>query len=164
MHWRVGRFSFLITFFLIIFLIYRSSASFLSVRAGSSYRGHGGEVVAVYRIIQHPRYNSRTIDYDISLLHLSRTLQLGWPIRLVAQGQNIAAGTTVAISGWGALSEGGSSPSQLQAVTIPIVSVQACKKAYGQTAITDRMICAGVSAGGRDSCQVSVLINLNLFV
>ncbi|KAF2880270.1 hypothetical protein ILUMI_25893 [Ignelater luminosus] len=130
-----------------------SSASSLSVRAGSSYRGQGGEVVAVSRIIQHSRYNSRTIDYDISLLQLARALQLGRPIYLVSQNQNVSPGTAVAVSGWGAMNEGGSPSSQLQAVTISIVSRQTCRNAYGESAITDRMICAGVPAGGKDSCQ-----------
>ncbi|XP_049779308.1 trypsin alpha-3-like [Schistocerca cancellata] len=63
-----------------------------------------------------------------------------------------SAGTAVTITGWGDLSSGGSSPTQLQAVTTSIVARASCNIAYGGE-ITQRMICAGEDEGGKDSCQ-----------
>ena len=56
------------------------------------------------------------------------------------------------ISGWGKPASGGSTPSILQEAQVPIVTVQECKNSYGNS-ITDRMLCAGYSRGGIDTCQ-----------
>lgn len=44
-------------------------------------------------------------------------------------------------------------PTKLQAVAVPIISDDACRKAYGE-AIVGSMMCAGYEEGMRDSCQV----------
>lgn len=46
-------------------------------------------------------------------------------------------------------------PQRLQEVQVPVVSNSRCNAAYGS--ITSNMVCAGADAGGRDSCQVSLL-------
>lgn len=46
-------------------------------------------------------------------------------------------------------------PGTLQEVSIPIVSNTDCNDAYNGR-ITSNMMCAGVTQGGKDSCQVSV--------
>ena len=38
-------------------------------------------------------------------------------------------------------------------VTVPVVSDDHCRDSYGQSDITDSMICAGLDQGGKDSCQ-----------
>ncbi|KAF2896658.1 hypothetical protein ILUMI_09518 [Ignelater luminosus] len=129
------------------------SASVLSVRVGSASKSSGGEIIGVASIIQNPSYNRASIDYDISVLILSSPQTLGKPIQLANDNQDIPAGTIATISGWGTLREGGSLPDQLQAVNVPIVSQANCKSAYGSSSITDRMLCAGYSGGGKDSCQ-----------
>lgn len=59
-------------------------------------------------------------------------------------------------TGWGATSEGGSLASKLQEVTVDIMSNEDCKKTgYGQSRITDNMLCAGYKEGKKDSCQVN---------
>jgi trypsin len=65
------------------------------------------------------------------------------------------AGSSSVVSGWGTLSSGSSSlPTQLQAVTVNIVSSAECSSAYASYGgITDRMICAAVTGGGKDACQ-----------
>lgn len=66
----------------------------------------------------------------------------------------IVAGSIGQVSGWGALSEGGSFPSQLQVVEVPLVSLEECRASYGAGRVTDRMICAGYPEGRKDACQV----------
>jgi len=58
--------------------------------------------------------------------------------------------------GWGALTEGGFSPQILQKVWLPYVDDDACRAAYGQNAITDSMLCAGI--GGKDACQGKITL------
>ncbi|XP_022919497.1 trypsin-7-like [Onthophagus taurus] len=133
-----------------------SSASMLSVRAGSSIRGSGGQVVNVRVIHQNPQYDSSLIDYDISILELASDLTFGSGVNVVglpSVGESNPVGELAVVSGWGTLTEGGSSPSQLQAVRVTVVSNAACGEAYGRNSITDRMMCAGESSGGKDACQ-----------
>ena len=64
------------------------------------------------------------------------------------------AGSLAVVSGWGALTPGGSLPSQLQAVEVDITPRAACDSAYADyDGITQNMICAAVSGGGKDACQ-----------
>ncbi|XP_027223425.2 trypsin-1 [Penaeus vannamei] len=112
------------------------------------------QTVVLSKIIQHEDYNGFTISNDISLLKFSQPLSFNDYVRAIdipAQGH--AASGDCIVSGWGALTEGGSSPSALQKVSVPIVSDDECRDAYGQSDIEDSMICAGVPEGGKDSCQ-----------
>ena len=64
------------------------------------------------------------------------------------------AGSLAVVSGWGRLSSGGIYPSQLQAVELYVTSRAACNSAYDYyCGITENMICAAVSGGGKNSCQ-----------
>jgi len=112
------------------------------------------QTVVLSKIIQHEDYNGFTISNDISLLKLSQPLSFNDNVRAIdipAQGH--AASGDCIVSGWGTTSEGGSTPSVLQKVSVPIVSDAECRDAYGQSDIEDSMICAGVPEGGKDSCQ-----------
>lgn len=61
------------------------------------------------------------------------------------------------VTGWGRLSEGGTLPSVLQEVSVPIVSNDDCKKMFLRAGrheiIPDIFLCAGHETGGHDSCQ-----------
>ena len=58
------------------------------------------------------------------------------------------------MTGWGTTSAGGSIANTLRKVDVPVVSDDDCRDSYGQSSIYDSMICAGLDAGGKDSCQV----------
>merc|ERR1711915_350945 len=110
--------------------------------------------VVLSKIVQHEDYNSFTISNDISLLQFSEPLVFNdfvQPIA-IAEAGHTASGDCV-VSGWGTTTEGGSTPSSLRSVTVPIVSDQECRDAYGQNDVDDSMICAGLPEGGKDSCQ-----------
>jgi trypsin len=106
----------------------------------------------VSRIVNHPQYNPSTIANDISLMRVSQPFQLNNDVQAAnLPNSGFTPAANLAVAGWGALSEGGSSPSMLYAVTVPFVTDASCRSSYGQGAILDSMICAGT--GGRDSCQ-----------
>jgi trypsin len=133
-----------------------SSASQLSVRIGSKFRISGGEIVTVSRIFQHPLYNSKTQDYDFSVLLLSKKIKFSptkAKIALPTSNEVFADGSPTFITGWGTTSFGGGSPISLRAAVVNIVSQDKCNQAYGG-GITLSMICA--AAKGKDSCQGSV--------
>ncbi|XP_053975832.1 trypsin alpha-3-like [Hylaeus volcanicus] len=129
------------------------SADRYSLKAGSSNKDQGTKY-SVKRIIKHPQYNSRTVDYDIALLEINGQFQFSNNVKAVKLATSEpAAGTLVDVTGWGALQQGGQVSPQLMKVSVPIVNRKQCQEAYGSSSITERMICAGYTAGGKDSCQ-----------
>jgi trypsin len=106
----------------------------------------------VVSIAIHPNWNPNTFDYDVAVWTLSSSTS-GIPFASLASADP-PAGTNLLVTGWGALTEGGSFPIDLRKATVPLVSNTTCngRKSYGG-AITSQMICAGFSSGGVDSCQ-----------
>ncbi|KAL9702285.1 hypothetical protein quinque_005803 [Culex quinquefasciatus] len=128
----------------------------LHVRVGSSLHGSGGQLVSVKRVIQHPQYNPNTIDYDFALLELEQPVQLSeefFAVELPEQDQEVEDGQLLQVSGWGYTQNPSESNEALRATNVPAVSQEECRESYGTNQITDRMICAGYQAGGKDACQ-----------
>ena len=63
-------------------------------------------------------------------------------------------GEPASVAGWGHTSHGGSASHLLRSVSVDMIGKEQCRAAYGKSAITDQMICAGTSEGGKDACQV----------
>lgn len=82
---------------------------------------------------------------------LASPLTKGYGIALAIGG--ILPGSLTKVTGWGLTKENGSMSDKLIAVEVPIVSQEDCRSVYGQSAITSRMICAGLPEGGKDACQ-----------
>lgn len=55
-------------------------------------------------------------------------------------------------------------PQTLQEVEVPVVGNRQCNCLNGVGTVTDNMICAGVLAGGKDSCQVGFLISFGYII
>lgn len=135
-------------------------------------------------LLPHPDYNSVTNNSDIMLIKVrswkllsdapSRSfywsscplsLQLRAPVFLNSyisvvllprQDATIAEGKMCRVSGWGYTApSGGQIPSTLRTVTLPIVSMEKCNSSDSfNGSITESMLCAGYSLGGKDACQV----------
>lgn len=134
---------------------------------------------AVAKKIVHPKYNFFTYEYDLALVKLDAPLEFSphiTPICLPATddlliGRNATGKfdnffihfeiddviVNVLVTGWGRLSEGGTLPSVLQEVSVPIVSNDRCKMMFLRAGrhefIPDIFLCAGHENGGHDSCQ-----------
>ncbi len=118
-----------------------------------------GERIQVSRIIPHPDYDAILTDADIALLELAEPSTIT-PVALSGQslpGQPFVVSGPSTVIGWGSTNTDGSGgTNELLQVTVPVVTNEACQQAedtngYGAT-ITDNMVCAGVIAGGKDSC------------
>ncbi|XP_068605521.1 serine protease 33-like [Brachionichthys hirsutus] len=114
-------------------------------------------LVNVSKVVAHPDFKATTFDNDIALLRLSRAVTFTdyiRPVCLAATGSEYLAGEECWITGWGNVNKDVPlpPPQTLQEVTVPIVSNSDCNKVYGG-AITNNMICAGPSGGGRGSCS-----------
>ncbi|XP_034425173.1 chymotrypsinogen A-like isoform X2 [Hippoglossus hippoglossus] len=104
----------------------------------------------------HPSYNSRTYENDICLLKLSSPVNFTTyiqPVCLAGANSTIHSGLITWVAGWGNTRPFGWSPSNtLQEANLTIVGNKECR-CNNRFLITDKMICAGVRAGGIDSCQ-----------
>ncbi|KAM3831126.1 plasma kallikrein [Vipera latastei] len=78
----------------------------------------------VQKLIIHPRYEFAETGYDIALLKLDRPMNFS-----------------------------GSITDMLQKVKIPLIPNAECQFQYPEHIITDKMLCAGYSGGGKDACQ-----------
>lgn len=134
-------------------------AASTQLRAGSSLRLSGGTLYQVASFTNHPDYNDNTLSFDLAIFELATPFEYAdgiQPIALPYENEEISAGAEATISGWGTLSEGGSSPNQLQVVRVPVVPNSVCNALYSVQGwiIEDNMLCAGnIEAGGQDACQ-----------
>ncbi|CAB1340458.1 unnamed protein product, partial [Coregonus sp. 'balchen'] len=110
-----------------------------------------------------PNYNSATSNNDICLLKLSSSVTFTdyiQPVCLAAVGSTYYTGTTSWVTGWGDINSDVPlpSPGTLREVNVPVVGNRKCNCLYaGVGSITNNMICAGLLAGGKDSCQSGVV-------
>ncbi|XP_056871562.1 transmembrane protease serine 9-like [Takifugu flavidus] len=116
------------------------------------------EALRVTQIINHPDYDSTTINNDISLLQLAATVSFTnyiQPVCLAAPESTFHTGTDSWVTGWGNIGSGVPLPfpRNLMEVEVPIRGNRECNCNYGVGRITDNMVCAGLRSGGKDSCQ-----------
>ncbi|EOS8333841.1 trypsin-like serine protease [Vibrio vulnificus] len=123
---------------------------------GVVYNGTDGVRSNVSQIYMHPAYNKSTFENDIALLKLSQIPQGVTAVDIAAGSlsQYAAVGDWLTIAGLGRTTEGGSSPTVLQEVDVPLISDATCRQAGGSYAnVGEVAFCAGVPQGGIDSCQ-----------
>ncbi len=127
------------------------AASEVQVLIGTRRLDGTGTRVNVTAITIHPDWDATTFNNDVAVWTLA-TEQTELAAELANQDGPV--GGQMLVTGWGRTSEGGTSPIALEAVQVPLVDATNCNDANSYNGqITDRMICAGLDAGGLDSCQ-----------
>ncbi|XP_022619135.1 trypsin-3-like [Seriola dumerili] len=121
------------------------------------YEGTEQEIMP-HLLVPHPDYNETTNNNDIMLIKVQAPVYLNNYVSIALlprQEASIAEGRMCRVSGWGFISpNGGEIPSTLRTVKLPIVSTQNCNSSLSfDGSITENMLCAGFSAGGKDACQ-----------
>ncbi|TDG99499.1 hypothetical protein EPR50_G00195220 [Perca flavescens] len=108
-------------------------------------------------VTSHPSYglatNVNRFDNDLCLLKLSAPVSFTHyiqPICLAAENSTFNTGVESWITGFG-ITDNGTVANILQEVMVPIVGNNQCRCTYSD--LTGNMMCAGVPAGGKDSCQ-----------
>lgn len=75
------------------------------VRAGSTTHNAGGQLVATTNVINHPQYNSGTLNNDVCVMFLASALNTAPAgvavIAMPVQDAGVPAGITSTVSGWG---------------------------------------------------------------
>ena len=114
-----------------------------------------GQRIAVRNIYMHESYSTPVeLNNDIAILELEKEVPGVTPIKTMTPEiyAQIQAGTPLTVMGWGNRSTTGSDyPNLLHQVNVPLYDRASCKTAYPD--LTEQMICAGESQGGKDSCQ-----------
>ncbi|XP_073840971.1 hypodermin-A-like [Musca autumnalis] len=129
-----------------------SNAKDLVVRAGVTFLKERLNKRIVKRIVKHPKYVSKTIDYDVALLELAKPLN-GVNIKLIKPASSPPpVGATVRVSGWGLERENGYDSEQLKSVQLEVISREKCSHFYKDYRnVSNAMFCAFVP-GVRDAC------------
>jgi len=113
----------------------------------------------VEQAIIHPHYDLITYENDICLLKLSTPVNFTdyiQPICLASADSTFHTGINSWVTGWGTTvpNDSSSQPDILQEVTLQILGNNECQCNHRHSfVITENMLCAGVRAGGMDSCQ-----------
>uniref|UniRef100_A0A672UNT4 Peptidase S1 domain-containing protein n=1 Tax=Strigops habroptila TaxID=2489341 RepID=A0A672UNT4_STRHB len=121
------------------------------------YTRERGEVQKmVQKMVAHPSYDPTTKDNDIMMMKLLTPVTVTDRIRPISVASCLPQpGTTCTTSGWGATTspEGTRTfPDTVQCVNITVVDDTECGSIYGSK-VTEDMMCAGATTGGKDSCQ-----------
>ena len=130
------------------------SSKIYTVAVGAHRLSDVSQKIKVSKVIIHPDYDDDTMVNDVALLKLEKPVNNIQLLGLNSITSLPKAGTNATVMGWGALWEDGDYPDILRQVTLPIVSNTTANKAqsYGGE-ITQEMLAAGFSTGGKDSCQ-----------
>jgi secreted trypsin-like serine protease len=109
-------------------------------------------------VLVHPRYSQLEtggLDYDFALIRVAQRFT-GRPIELVSAAENAAVTVNmpVQVTGWGRVQPFGNQATELQKLTVYVVSRADCNNAASHNGvITSRMLCAGVKEGDKGACQ-----------
>lgn len=128
---------------------------------GPTY-GDYGQRIGVTQIYLYPGFNygsNDEVNQDAALLRLESAAVLNSLVGTIALASptdtsQVAAGVASTVTGWGATTESGGYPDALREVQVPIVSYAQCAAGYdGMYNLSNAYhLCAGLAAGGKDSC------------
>lgn len=125
----------------------------VTIKSGANIHREGAET-KVKRLVNHPKYNKKTLDYDFALLELDNELEFNknrTAIKLAESTDRYVDGLMCLVTGWGDTKNSSESSQTLRGVEVPIVRQRDCAKAYRkQGGVTARMICAGFKEGKKD--------------
>ena len=107
-------------------------------------------------VTQDPDWNRDTLQNDAAVLTLDQAVpsSIAQPVSFVGSGddQFDGAGQATIVAGWGTTHEGDqTTPDQLMAAQLALLSGAACRAANGNDVDPARQLCA--AAPGKDTCQ-----------
>jgi Trypsin len=141
-----------------------TSPSNMDVVANTHDLRVGGNRVDVISVSNHPDAQVSAYRYDISVLELAPPgVPNAKPLAAVTPSPSPddalwAPNEDLVVSGFGKLSESGLRSPVLQAVTVPRIADATCAQRYPENTVfvlpfyPEDMLCAGLLAGGKDSC------------
>ncbi|XP_068772590.1 transmembrane protease serine 5 [Struthio camelus] len=138
----------------------RRQASGWLVLAGAIAHGSVGQQAGapVEKIIYHPLYDDRSLDYDVALMKLQVPLNFSDAVRAVClppSRQDLFQGTQCWVSGWGYTRPDQAQVAEtLKEALVPLIGTRRCNSSCMYAGeLTARMLCAGYLHGKIDACQ-----------
>ncbi|KAL0860401.1 hypothetical protein ABMA27_009795 [Loxostege sticticalis] len=133
--------------------------SYFRIRVGSSTVDDGGYLHKIEKVVIHPRH--KVLTYNLAVVKLSTPVTFSdkvQAIQMKEQGEEVADGENVRITGWG-MNEELDWPEMLQMVEVQTINWDECVRAYDPppesmslptySIITPQMMCAGVAAADK---------------
>jgi len=130
----------------------------------TTWRDQSGQIISIQRVIRHPRYNSKTFDYDYAIVILTRAPKHK-PVCLARKSfKKYWAKKSLTVMGFGStksyrmdqkgkeMKGRGGATSQLQYTHVNQVSPASCKARYRGEYVSSRMMCA-LGPNKKDACQ-----------
>jgi secreted trypsin-like serine protease len=115
---------------------------------------------AVAATFIHPAYDSVSFDNDLALIRLAKPIEFSSSQQTIALPVGLDSavwptlGAVLAVSGWGATAEGGTSSVILKRADVSVLAAPGAPCGdYGSSFNAAMSICAGAVGGGVDACQ-----------
>jgi trypsin len=112
------------------------AASGVTWHGGSVNRLSGGVIFTTAEYMLHPQYSRASLDNDVLVARSNEALtgtNIG-PVSMAALNQATPDNAPTVVSGWGLTVPGGSLPTILQSVTVPIIPQATCGSIFSITA------------------------------
>lgn len=119
----------------------------VTMRFGSIQFQSGGVSQLTRRIENHPNFNPRNLNNDISLLHVPSALSFNNALNAVrlprrAQQTETFDGRTSTVSGWGAIANNGPAQSLLRWTNVRIIANSECQRTFGSGSVVPHVVCS----------------------
>ncbi|KAF7648713.1 hypothetical protein LDENG_00152800 [Lucifuga dentata] len=99
------------------------------------------QVFTAVRSITHPQYDGH--ENDVMLLKLDGRANLTSEVQLIPlKRRRLNTSSQCSTAGWGDIGDNNTNANRLQEVNVTILSMQTCRRRWGNVPITRQMICA----------------------
>ncbi|XP_053679737.1 trypsin 3A1-like [Anopheles nili] len=125
----------------------------ITFRGGTPHRLAGGYIFHADQYLLHPKFDRATLDYDVAVVHVQESFFVD-PIRaitLASTNTYYPIPSSCIVSGWG-MAEDDYTPLILQSLEVFVQSRTFCSTMFIEQ-ITERMLCAGSGALGKEVCN-----------
>lgn len=118
----------------------------VNMRIGSNRFSDGGILQVATHIFNHPSYRPATANHDVSLLRVPSPVTVSAavrPVRLPASSQvsDPMVGQRPIVSGWGAVTHGGSAQETLRYATVRVITNAECRQTFPDSTVIDSVMC-----------------------
>ncbi len=118
------------------------------------------------REFPHPNYNAYKSDNDFGIIILAKSATNVPVVRVNPASSYPRVGSSVTVAGYGDITQSDFTmqlPESLMKVNVNVISNADCEDSSDgidnyYNAITSNMLCASVNQGGKDACQVRLLL------